>query len=460
MIHIVDSLKYCRLLHVFCYFQASGFTCIDKCEGDITDSIIVSVHGTEGGAGCEANVITNFDPVLAFNGATGTYHIQYVCADQMGFTVSKCRTVKVQCEAYDPEIARCVDATAQPTAAPTFVGDTWAPTAFPSTNPTNSGDTNAPTDTPTAAPTGTGDTNSPTDTPTSVPTDGPTVTPTEAPTSAPTKFPTKYTVHSKPVLMIIGGDEVTLEANRTKAYADEGAECFDLFDGQINGNVDVSGDEVRLDTPGIYHVQYNCENAAKVSADQAVRKVTVQDTTCPTCTVLGVDSVTREASFPYVDAGATCSDSLDGTLTAEDTASNVQMENTGVYLVTYTATDETGNTNHNSALGAACVQTVRTVTVRDTLRPIIAISDGGNVVESTPAAGMGVNGQSNPSYALEGGASGATWKPQLLAENKLDRSWLVAGVVSALAGAFIALRATHRMPSSPKSRSRRRRHVL
>ena len=260
--------------------------------------------------------------------------------------------------------------------------------------------------------------------------------------------------------MIIGGDEVTLEANRTKAYADEGAECFDLFDGQINGNVDVSGDEVRLDTPGIYHVQYNCENAAKVSADQAVRKVTVQDTTCPTCTVLGVDSVTREASFPYVDAGATCSDSLDGTLTAEDTASNVQMENTGVYLVTYTATDETGNTNHNSALGAACVQTVRTVTVRDTLRPIIAISDGGNVVESTPAAGMGVNGQSNPSYALEGGASGATWKPQLLAENKLDRSWLVAGVVSALAGAFIALRATHRMPSSPKSRSRRRRHVL
>jgi outer membrane usher protein FimD/PapC len=62
----------------------------------------------------------------------------------------------------------------------------------------------------------------------------------------------------------------------------------------------------------------------------------------PVITLTGSASVTIEAGTEYTDAGATASDTLDGTI-AVVTATNVNTQVPGSYIVTYTATDAAGN---------------------------------------------------------------------------------------------------------------------
>jgi len=45
------------------------------------------------------------------------------------------------------------------------------------------------------------------------------------------------------------------------------------------------------------------------------RTVVIEDTTCPTVSILGANTAYVEAGFPYVDAGATSTDTLDGDTT-------------------------------------------------------------------------------------------------------------------------------------------------
>merc|ERR1711881_191260 len=52
--------------------------------------------------------------------------------------------------------------------------------------------------------------------------------------------------HTKPVITIIGTDDMTFEANHDYNYIDDGATCSDRVDGWINENIEVSGDVVTL----------------------------------------------------------------------------------------------------------------------------------------------------------------------------------------------------------------------
>merc|ERR1712057_106382 len=61
-------------------------------------------------------------------------------------------------------------------------------------------------------------------------------------------------------------------------------------------------------------ITYNCKDSANNAAPAAQRTVVVAQTSCPKCTVHGTD-VVHEASFPYSDAGAACSDVIDGDVT-------------------------------------------------------------------------------------------------------------------------------------------------
>merc|ERR1711939_515827 len=69
-------------------------------------------------------------------------------------------------------------------------------------------------------------------------------------------------------------------------------------------------------------ITYKCKDAAGNAADALTRTVVVKDTTCPTCTITGLQSVKREASFPYSDLGAICTDNIDGNLGAASVAGN------------------------------------------------------------------------------------------------------------------------------------------
>merc|ERR1711990_252368 len=118
--------------------------------------------------------------------------------------------------------------------------------------------------------------------------------------------------HTKPVIQVLGSNEMTLEATHQGNYIDDGATCSDQVDGVISQNVEVSGDVVNLSKVGTYTITYNCKDSANNAAPAATRTVVVAQTSCPKCTIAGTGAVTNshnivhEASFPYTDPGASC----------------------------------------------------------------------------------------------------------------------------------------------------------
>merc|ERR1711943_57887 len=144
--------------------------------------------------------------------------------------------------------------------------------------------------------------------------------------------------HTHPIIQILGSDQMTLEATHQGNYIDDGATCSDRFDGVISQNVEVSGDVVNLSKVGTYTITYNCKDSANNAAPAAQRTVVVAQTSCPKCTVHGTD-VVHEASFPYSDAGAACSDVIDGDVTTLCFAAHWEDENGAEHGVAFDDTD-------------------------------------------------------------------------------------------------------------------------
>merc|ERR1711881_118737 len=225
--------------------------------------------------------------------------------------------------------------------------------------------------------------------------------------------------HTHPIIQILGSDQMTLEATHQGNYIDDGATCSDQVDGVISQNVEVSGDVVNLSKVGTYTITYNCKDSANNEAPAAQRTVVVAQTSCPKCTMYGkhADSsfdLTHEASFPYTDAGATCSDVIDGSITPVCSTDNsaytggetaavcaqgsklVDVETTGTYIVTYRAQNTVGLWNGDSNCRGGANTYKRTVTVVDTLKPVITLKYGGsNTIVAQGSSGEATN--SNPS---------------------------------------------------------------
>lgn len=218
---------------------------------------------------------------------------------------------------------------------------------------------------------------------------------------------------TRPIITILEADRQTYEATRNDNYVDAGATCSDAVDGNISQDVEVSGDVVNLARVGDYEIKYDCQDSNNNKAATATRKVTVQDTTCPMCQIEDTpfdgtrkhnkqQTVTIEASFPYTDAGATAMDSLQGKFgvctawtsksKVPETSSDkiVNVEKTGTYLITYRVMDSNGNWNDgantggckNAQDGKAQPRAVRTVIVKDTLRPVIALKYGKKIIHT------------------------------------------------------------------------------
>merc|ERR1712188_132221 len=194
--------------------------------------------------------------------------------------------------------------------------------------------------------------------------------------------------HTFPIIQILGSDQMTLEATHQGNYIDDGATCSDQVDGVISQNVEVSGDVVNLSKVGTYTITYNCKDSANNAAPAARRTVVVAQTSCPRCHVFGQDEINHEASFPYADAGAACSDVIDGTTTTKcyttnaasaDTAVScegstlVDVETTGTYTIQYRSTNTVGLWNDGTNCRGGPISYYRTVVVMDTLRPVISL---------------------------------------------------------------------------------------
>ena len=81
------------------------------------------------------------------------------------------------------------------------------------------------------------------------------------------------------------------------------------------------------------------------------------DTTGPSVTLTGDASVIHSLNSTFTDPGATANDDVDGsvTVTSDASSANPNLNLTGVYVITYTATDAAGNVG----------STTRTVTVKN-----------------------------------------------------------------------------------------------
>ena len=150
-----------------------------------------------------------------------------------------------------------------------------------------------------------------------------------------------------PVITIIGDDRLTITVGST--YEDAGATCTDDTDPAptvtTSGTVDASN-------PGTYTVTYTCTDLSGNMATDT-RTVTVvaaetpADTTDPVITIIGDDRLTITVGSTYEDAGATCTDETDGTLTPVVTGT-VDTDRPGTYTITYTCTDGSGNAAYDS----------------------------------------------------------------------------------------------------------------
>jgi hypothetical protein len=243
--------------------------------------------------------------------------------------------------------------------------------------------------------------------------------------------------YTKPVLNMLGDEDMTLEASHTGNYIDDGATCSDQVDGVISQNVEVSGDVVNIAKVGTYVITYNCQDARGNFAPTMTRNVHVQQTTCPTCTLVGSSEQDHEASFPYTDLGATCADIIDGPVaTVVKTDEAVNVEKAGTYYLTYRAVNAVGLWNDGSCMRNGGLSTnaapVRTIVIKDTLKPVIQVKyKGVEVGRSDPTnVGTGTNGESNDAYD-EGVKAGS-----FMAEESTSSAngWVIGAVASAVTG--------------------------
>jgi parallel beta-helix repeat protein len=105
------------------------------------------------------------------------------------------------------------------------------------------------------------------------------------------------------------------------------------------------------------------DSAGEVDDDEVV--ITVLDTTPPVITLNGAASMTLECMIDsYTEPGATATDICDPDVPVIIGGDTVDTSTCGTYIVTYDATDASGN---------VATQVIRTVIVQDTTPPVITI---------------------------------------------------------------------------------------
>ncbi len=136
--------------------------------------------------------------------------------------------------------------------------------------------------------------------------------------------------------------------------------------GNVQTTPDTSNVTVSLGV-GMIIVQWNVTDPSN-NIGTALQMVDVTDTTPPTITLTGSASVTITIGNSYVDAGAVCTDLVDGDIVPVQLGT-VNAFAIGQYTIQYTCTDATGN---------EATPVNRTVTVNmasDTTSPSISIDD-------------------------------------------------------------------------------------
>jgi hypothetical protein len=164
-----------------------------------------------------------------------------------------------------------------------------------------------------------------------------------------------------PVITLDGPSEQQAECGAP--YPELGATAADLCAGDLSGNI-VTTRTGNPNAPGTVLTAYRVSDPSGNTAT-AFRTVKFEDTLPPVMTLVGPVNQTVECGTPYSDPGATAVDECAGDVTASISRSgSVNTAVVGRYTLGYSATDPLG---HRSQ------ETLRTVTVADTLAPSIKL---------------------------------------------------------------------------------------
>ncbi|WP_120745760.1 OmpL47-type beta-barrel domain-containing protein [Paenibacillus ginsengarvi] len=163
-----------------------------------------------------------------------------------------------------------------------------------------------------------------------------------------------------PVLTLKGDNPLLLEVGTP--YAEPGAEAADAQDGDLTGQITVTG-SVYSAKLGAYELRYRVSDRTGNTVE-AIRIVQVVDTTKPAITIMGANPVIVALGDSYTDTGATATDNYDGDITSRITVTgSVYTKQTGIYAIRYSVSDSSGN----------AAEAVRFVQVVDKVSPYIVL---------------------------------------------------------------------------------------
>jgi len=167
-----------------------------------------------------------------------------------------------------------------------------------------------------------------------------------------------------PIITLIGDPAVTLEFGDT--FADPGATVTDDEDDDVS--VVVSG-TVDTSALGDYTLSYDATDEAGNTAATVTRTVSVVDTIAPIIVLNGDATEIVLEGEDFVDPGATVTDAADPGVSVE-VAGTVDTTTAGTYVLTYSATDASGN------VAASVDRTVEVVFDGE----LFVVSDGADLV--------------------------------------------------------------------------------
>ncbi|WP_019027982.1 immunoglobulin-like domain-containing protein [Colwellia piezophila] len=194
-----------------------------------------------------------------------------------------------------------------------------------------------------------------------------------------------------PTISLLGDAAITLTFG--DLYNDAGATANDNVDGEITGNIILTG-SVNTSVAGTYTLTYNVKDAANNAAVTVTREVTVNaliDVDAPVISLIGLDPFSIQKGQTYTDPGYSAIDTVDGDVAVSVTGT-VDTNVAASYVLTYTATDTAGNE----------AQVTRTiiVTAGDEVAPIIMLAgdnplfleEGSNYTEPGYSANDAIDG--------------------------------------------------------------------
>jgi len=144
-----------------------------------------------------------------------------------------------------------------------------------------------------------------------------------------------------PVITITGDNPLQVAINTT--FIDPGATAIDNVDGSVSvtssGSVDTS-------TIGSYDITYTSSDSSGNTSTiiRVVNVISPEDTVGPIITITGANPLQVAINTTFIDPGATAIDNVDGSVPVISSGS-VDTSTIGSYDITYTSSDNSGNTS-------------------------------------------------------------------------------------------------------------------